>query len=137
MKSFLKVQIYSDKNKHDIMAATNRIRENAGQFMMENRKLLYLLVIAGFVDLLSTIYFMQTVGVHKEIHPLFRHLGFAYGPVVGPILGKFAQIFLGLFAVLYFRKHAKLIIVLAAVMYSWAAVANFLTHIPWAELGNC
>ena len=124
------MELYSDKNKKDFMTAVNRIRTNAGEFLRENRMLIYLLIIAGFVDLLSTIYFMQHVGPHKEIHPIIRHLGFAYGPVVGPSLGKFAQIFLGLFAVLYFRKYGKFILAFAAVMYSWAAVANFLAYIP-------
>ena len=76
---------------------------------------------------------MQTVGPQKEIHPVIRYLGFAYGPVVGPAIGKFAQIFLGLLAVLYFRKYARFIIVFAAVMYSWAAVANFLAYMPIGE----
>ena len=124
------MEIYSEKNRQDIVNAVNRIRGNAGEFLVENRRLIYLLVIAGFVDLLSTIYFMQIVGPYKEIHPVIRYLGFEYGPVAGPAIGKFAQIFLGMFAVLYFRKHAKFLLAFVAVMYSWAAVANFLAYIP-------
>jgi hypothetical protein len=129
-KRVLKMELYSEKNKQDIVTAVNRIRGNAGEFLIEHRRLLYLLVIAGFVDLLSTIHFMQIIGPEKELHPIIRYLGYEYGPVIGPSLGKFSQIFFGLFAVLYFRKHAKFILAFVAVMYSWAAVANFLAYIP-------
>jgi hypothetical protein len=124
------MEIYSEENKRDILKAFKRFRNNADGFWFEHRKLIYLLIIAGFVDLLSTIFFMQEVGPHKELHPVIRYLAYSYGPIYGPIIGKFSQIFMGVLAVIYFRKHAKFVIVLAAVMYSWAAVANFIAFLP-------
>jgi hypothetical protein len=124
------VEIYSEQNKVDFLAAVSRYQNNVNGFWMEHRKLVYLLIIAGFVDLLSTVFFMQTVGIHREIHPMIRLFAYEYGIIWGTLLGKFAQIFMGTLAVIYYRKHAKLILVFAAVMYSWAAVANFLAYLP-------
>jgi len=124
------MEIYSEENKRDILKAYTRFRNNSEGFWYEHRKFVYLLIIAGFVDLLSTIYFMQVVGPHKELHPIIRYLAYSYGPIIGPLIGKFSQIFLGTLAAIYFRKHAKFVIVLAAVMYSWAAVANFIAFLP-------
>ncbi len=124
------MDICSEENKRDILKAFKRFQDNSDGFWFEHRKLIYLLVIAGFVDLLSTIFFMQTIGPHKELHPMIRYLAYSYGPVLGPIIGKFSQIFLGTLAVIYFRKHAKFLLVLASVMYSWAAVANFIAFLP-------
>lgn len=81
------------------------------------------------MDAASTIFFMHTVGPHKEIHPIIRELGFALGPTAGPILGKILQILIGMTAVIYLRKYAKHILVITATMYSWAATANFLAHL--------
>ena len=123
------MEVYSEQNKDDLLAAVNRIRDNAKGFWVDNRRLIYLVIIAGFVDLLSTINFMQIIGPEKEIHPMIRYFGYSYGPVFGPMIGKFSQIFLGIFAIIYFRKHAKFLLAFVAVMYSWAAVANFIAFL--------
>ena len=124
------MEIYSERNKEDLLTAVRRYQNNINGFWMSHRKLIYLLIIAGFVDLLSTVFFMETAGTHKELHPMIRFLAYEYGIIWGTLLGKFTQIFMGTLAVIYFRKHAKLILVFAAVMYSWAAVANFLAYLP-------
>ena len=76
------MEVYSEQNKDDLLAAVNRIRDNAKGFWVDNRRLIYLVIIAGFVDLLSTINFMQIIGPEKEIHPMIRYFGYSYGPVL-------------------------------------------------------
>ena len=120
------MEIYSEQNLRDIENITSRFRKNLKGFFAEYHYLITLLIIAAVVDAASTIYFMHIVGPEKEIHPIIRELGFAYGPTLGPIFGKILQIATGMIAVIYLRKHAAYILAITAVMYSWAATANFL-----------
>ena len=122
--------IYSEQNKEDFLTIISRYQENAIGFWEEHRKLVYLLIIAGFVDFVSTVYFMQNYGIDKEVHPLIRYLAYECGPITGTLIGKFAQISMGTLAIVYIRQHAKLILSIAAVMYSWAAVTNFISFLP-------
>lgn len=123
------MQLYSEQNLRDIETIANRFKRNTQGFLNEHHYLITLLIIAACVDAASTIYFMHTVGPHKEIHPIIRELGFMLGPTVGPIIGKIIQIIVGMTAVIYLRKYAKHILAITAVTYSWAATANFLTHL--------
>lgn len=126
------MELYSEQNLRDLRAIKTRFQRNSKNFLKENHYLITLLIIAAAVDAASTIYFMHIVGPQKEIHPIIRELGFILGPTVGPIFGKFLQITVGLFAVVYLRKYAKHIIAITAVIYSWAATANFLAYLNFS-----
>ena len=53
------------------------------------------------------------------------------GPVAGPITGKILQITIGLVAVIYVRKYARILLLAAASFYLYAAGHNvFFTHRP-------
>ena len=126
------MELYSDQNIRDLRAIKIRFQRNSKNFLEDNHYLITLLIIAAVVDAASTIYFMHMVGPQKEIHPIIRELGFILGPTLGPIFGKILQITVGLVAVIYLRKYAKHIIAITAVMYSWAATANFLAHLNFS-----
>ncbi|MCH2208671.1 MAG: hypothetical protein MK132_22760 [Lentisphaerales bacterium] len=123
------MQLYSEQNLRDFNNIASRLKRNSQDFIIEHHYFITLLIVAASVDAASTIYFMHTVGPQLEIHPVIRELGFILGPTLGPILGKILQITVGMSAVIYLRKYAKYILVIAAVIYSWAATANFLTHL--------
>ena len=63
------MQLYSEQNLRDIETIANRFKRNTQGFLNEHHYLITLLIIAACVDAASTIYFMHTVGPHKEIHP--------------------------------------------------------------------
>lgn len=120
------MKLYSEQNLRDLNRVYARFQNNAKGFFKENHYYITLLIIAAVVDAASTIYFMHIIGPEKEIHPMIRFLAFEFGPTIGPIVGKLLQISLGMFAVIYLKKYAIHIIVITAIMYSWAATANFL-----------
>ena len=122
------MELYSEQNLSDLNNIVERFRTNLKGFFKENHYLLTLLLIAAIVDCFSTIYFMHSVGPAKEIHPLIRQLGFIVGPTGGPILGKLLQVCFGVPVLIYLKKHSAHILAFTAVMYSWAAVSNFLTY---------
>lgn len=118
--------VYSQQNKEDLLKVYSRLKNNYQGFYEENRGLIFLLIAAAVMDCLSTIYFMHEVGPSKELNPLIKYLGYSFGPLYGPIIGKYLQISVGMIGVIYFRPLAKHILVITACMYSWAACANFI-----------
>lgn len=120
------MELYSERNKQDVVKVFSRLKTNYQGFYEENKGLIFLLIAAAVMDCLSTIYFMHEVGPAKELNPLIRYLGHSFGPLYGPIIGKYLQISVGMIGVIYFRQIAKHILVFTACMYSWAACANFI-----------
>ena len=122
------IQLYSEQNIIDLNNIHSRFNRNLKGFFEENHYYITLLIIAAIVDGASTIYFMHLVGPEKEIHPVIRELSFILGPTSGPIAGKLLQLSIGMIATIYLRKYGSYILVITAVMYSWAATSNFLSY---------
>jgi hypothetical protein len=123
------MQLYSQQNSADFNRVLTRFKQNFQGFCGEHAWYIILLLAAAFLDCLSTISFMLVIGPEREIHPLIRELALMLGPISGPMVGKFLQVSVGMLAVVYLRKQASYIMVLTAIMYGWAAVANFLISI--------
>ena len=120
------MEIYNEENLNDIKNIGQRFRTNYKNFWQEHHYYVTLLIIAAVVDCFSTIHFMHIIGPEKEIHPMIRELSFLLGPLHGPILGKMLQVSIGMIAIIYIKKYSILLIVITAIMYSWAATANFI-----------
>ena len=117
---------FINQNKEALTLIKNRYVENFKGFFYEHRFFIVLLIMVGYVDVVSTIYFMEKTSPLNEIHPLIRYLAINYGIVLGTVIGKLIQIFVGLLAVIYFRKISKFLITFTAVMYGIAAMSNFI-----------
>jgi len=84
------------------------------------------LILACMADFITTIRFFRTAGVDFELHPGIRLFGYAYGRTAGPAIGKVVQVvgLLALAAVL--GRWGSYLIVLATVLFTAAAIYNFL-----------
>ena len=125
------IRLYSEQNIIDLNNIHSRFSTNLKGFFKVHHYYITLLIIAAIVDGASTIYFMHLVGPEKEIHPIIREMSFFFGPTKGPIFGKIFQFSIGMLAAIYLRKYAKHIFVITAIMYSWAATANFLSYLDF------
>ncbi len=115
--------------KNNIEALTRikyRYLDNMKGFFYEHRYYIALLFVAGYMDFVSTVYFMEKASIMCELHPFIREMALGYGIVLGTILAKIIQVVVGIYAVIYFRPIAKGIFLLATVTYTWAAFFNFM-----------
>jgi len=101
-----------------------RLKINWQGFIRQYFVFLILTFIASAADLLSTVYFMHVEGVGLERHPTIRLLSMLFGPMVGPIIGKFWQLMALIFLTVYLRKWALYIFVAVIILYGWAAWYN-------------
>jgi len=104
----------------------NRYLDNMKGFFYEHRYYIVLLFIAGCMDAVSTIYFMEKTSIMYELHPFIRSMATNYGIILGVSLGKIIQVIVGIFTVIYFRNIAKWILLLASVLYTLACFHNFM-----------
>ncbi len=103
---------------------TARIRINSVGYWRELRLYIYLFIIALFCDTLSTVDFMVDLGVEAEFHLGVRVASIIFGPYIGPFVGAFGKAAACIFVTMYFRKYAKWVYTVAAVIYFWAAWYN-------------
>lgn len=52
----------------------------------------FLVVYSAVLDCVSTMHFMSKIGPGYECNLLVRHLSYAFGIILGPILGKVLQV---------------------------------------------
>lgn len=112
------------ENKAALDKIKARFIANSQGFFDKYRFWIVLLVITALLDAFSTFCFMYVLGAKYELHPIVRELSFMLGPLVGPFLGGFLKISLGLCAIIYLRKFEKELLVLACLIYSYAFMHN-------------
>ena len=103
-----------------------RLRDNWDGYVCEYRVFLLLLLLASLADAASTIHFMMQRGAGAELHPTVRSVSYLFGPVLGPIFGKAAQVVVVVVLTVYFRRRAIFIPVI--ILYAWAAWYNVWGH---------
>lgn len=118
-----------------------RFRENWVGYVHEYRFLLALALLASLADMGSTIYFMLWRGPAAEGHPAVRLISEAYGPILGPILGKAIQFFTLIGVTVFLRRWATFILIPIIILYTWAAWYNLWGYelyypriVRWLEL---
>jgi hypothetical protein len=121
------MEVCSTSNLRQFQAIKLRFRHNWKGFWKKYRLLIGLLLFAAVLDGVSTVYFMSLAGVHPEVHPHIRLASHLCGPVWGPLLGKTAQIALGLIVIIYVRKYATLLLLSASALYLLAAGFNLIS----------
>ncbi len=118
------IQIQENKKSWDLIKT--RYMENSIGFIYNHRIYIVLFIVAGILDAISTIYFMNKVGPEYEVNTLIRTLVLDYGIVIGTIIGKAFQIVIGILTLVYLKQYAKYIFTLAIVLYVFAAISNFI-----------
>lgn len=103
-----------------------RYLNNMKGFFYEHRYYIALLFVAGYMDAVSTVYFMEKASIMYELHPFIREMALSYGILIGTVLAKIIQVVVGTYAVIYFRPIAKGVFLLATVLYTFAAFHNFM-----------
>jgi len=101
-----------------------RLRANWPGYVHEYWILLALALAASVADAASTIHFMRFAGPDAEWHPTVRLVSFLFGPILGPILGKAAQVIVLIVVTVFLRRHATFIFIPAIILYGWAAWYN-------------
>jgi hypothetical protein len=109
---------------HYCRPIADRLAANHVGYFHRHRHLIAAVCIAAFADMLTTIRFMHIDGIDHEMHPAIRLVATIAGPLLGPILGKLAQLAAIWLVTLYARRLAPYIFVAATMMYAWAAWYN-------------
>ena len=103
-----------------------RFSENKKGFFEENKKAIYFIVLAAFLDAFSTFCFMYVLGVESEFHPMVRYISSHFGEFIGPFAGGAAKIGLGFCALIYLGKYQKAVLVSAGIFYCYAFMHNMI-----------
>jgi len=101
-----------------------RLRANWRGYVRQWWVFLVLTALAALADMGTTIHFMRTAGAEAEGHPAVRVVSLAFGPVLGPILGKLCQLAVVILLTVYLRRYALYIFVAVIILYAWAAWYN-------------
>ena len=113
-----------EENKAALKKVRARFLSNSEDFFDRYRFYIILLIITAFLDAFSTFCFMYVLGAQYELHPIVRELSFILGPLIGPFVGGFLKISLGLCAIIYIRKYEKQLLGLTCLIYSYAFMHN-------------
>ncbi|MGB0580119.1 MAG: hypothetical protein ACPGVU_10490 [Limisphaerales bacterium] len=100
------------------------LRANSRQLFADHRPLLNWIVLTAVLDVVSTMCFMQVVGPQIEINPIIRVLTHWLGIIIGPIIGKLAQLFAVWVLALIVPRLAKLLCILVIALNSIAFLTN-------------
>jgi hypothetical protein len=119
----------------------NRFMQNHEGFWHDYRWIIPVFILALFCDAVSTIYFMNIIGVEAELHPGFYYASKMFGPFLGPLFGATWKAIGAVTVAIYCRKFAAYIFMSATIISFWAAWYNFwgmhfyspmlLEWIPW------
>ncbi len=99
--------------------------EGWDRFWESHRKYVAAFLLTLAVDTISTIHFMTATGPEQEFHPVVRMAGYAYGPILGPVLAAFFKALAALIVVLYCRKLAVPLFTTASIVYLFAGFYNY------------
>lgn len=97
---------------------------NARCIWVNDRPLIWLLLVTMVLDAVSTTAFMHTLGVDRELNPLVRHCADWLGLVAGPMVGKSGQLFGAAGLVIMAPRLARVVLALVILLNLAAFVVN-------------
>ena len=106
-----------------IAVATN-FRRNYVGFWRSYRWLILLLSIGLLCDAVSTIGFMEELGIEAELNPSVRALSYKFGTTAGPLLGAALKAVVCCVICVYYRRFATYMFCCATFAYFFAAWFN-------------
>ena len=101
-----------------------RLRRNWPGYFRAYSPYLFMVAVAATLDFLSTWRFMSEGSPEDELHPVIRLVSMAFGPVIGPLIGKLGQLLAVVFLTVVVRSFARIIFVPVIVIYLYAAWYN-------------
>ncbi|MHC4271578.1 MAG: hypothetical protein ACYST2_04620 [Planctomycetota bacterium] len=102
----------------------DRFLQNHTGFWQMYRWFIAIFIVAIFCDALSTIHFMNRIGIEAELHPAFYLVSKIFGPNLGPMLGAAGKVMAGFAVAIYCRQYAAHIFLAASIISFWAAWYN-------------
>jgi hypothetical protein len=102
----------------------DRFVQNHTGFWQAYRWFIAVFIIAIFCDALSTIHFMNRIGIEAELHPAFYLISRIFGPNFGPLLGAAGKAIAGFAVAIYCRQFAAHILLAASIISFWASWYN-------------
>ena len=100
------------------------LEANKYALFRQHRTLFCLLLLTALMDAVSTMVFMRRIGPHAEMNWVVRILGYAYGPYVGPLLGKLYQVF-GMWVIsLFVPRLTRFVCITIILLNCYAFVLN-------------
>lgn len=110
---------------HDIVIVLDQFRQKRQALWRNHTILLWVFIVSAVLDGLSTIHFMILDGVEYEMHPMIRLVSFWWGPVIGPVFGKSAQVLVAFMICLAYPSMTRALLVIVSILYTAAAYHNF------------
>jgi hypothetical protein len=104
--------------------AIQRFRENSRGYWTTHGSMMAIFLVALLCDTVSTIRFMQELGVGAEWHPAVRLASAMFGPVAGPLIGALGKAIACICVTIYCRRYAGGIFLAATLIYLFAAWYN-------------
>jgi len=102
----------------------DRFIQNHTGFWYEHRWILAVFITAVFCDALSTIMFMNRLGIEAELHPIYYLVSKVFGPNIGPLLGAVGKTGAAIAVGIYCRKFAPYLFLAITIISFWAAWYN-------------
>ena len=115
---------FAADNRSSLRRIFARLQANLAGYFAKCRWFLLAFSLAAVLDLITTMRFMLADGAENELHPVIRFVSWLLGPIAGPVLGKVCQFIAAVCITIYFRRYAKGILLLATLLYLWAAWYN-------------
>lgn len=85
------------------------------------------LLMALMFDTVSTIYFMNIIGIQQEAHPIVRIFALKFGPILGTFLSVFIyKSVVSLLLAAYLKKLRMFILLAPTITSTLAGFFNFL-----------
>jgi hypothetical protein len=106
------------------IAVATSFRRNCMGFWRSYRWLILLMSIGLLCDAVSTITFMEELGIEAELNPSVRALSYIFGTTAGPLLGAVLKACVCCAICVYYRKFAPYMFCLATFAYFSAAWFN-------------
>jgi hypothetical protein len=99
-------------------------RHNYAGFWRSYKWLILLLCTGLLCDAISTIGFMEELGIKAELNPSVRALSYAFGTTAGPLLGAILKAGVCCAICVYYRRFAPYMFCFATFAYFFAAWFN-------------
>jgi hypothetical protein len=106
------------------IAVVTNFRRNCAGFWRSYRWLILLLSVGLLCDAVSTIGFMEELGIEAELNPSVRALSYTFGTTAGPLLGAVLKAGVCCVICVYYRRFAPHMFCCATFAYFFAAWFN-------------
>lgn len=102
------------------------LKANSRLLLHDYRDYFHWVILTAVLDVASTIWFMKLIGPQIESNLIVRLMAYAFGIVLGPIIGKTSQLFAVWSLTLLAPRLTKMLCVLIIFLNLMACLLNTL-----------